>query len=86
MILTSVVNLASSVAFALVCIYGNPYHRDTSQIWDRITSFVYDNQGSPILCMGDFNDLLYDIDRSSPNVNRYHMHAFCTIVKQCVFT
>lgn len=84
-ILASVVNIASNVAFALICIYGDPYHRDTSKIWDNITSFVYDNQGSPILCMGDLNDLLYDVDKSSPIVNKYRMHAFCSIVKNYGF-
>lgn len=80
-ILASVVNIASNVDFALICIYGDPYHRDTSKIWDNITSFVYDNQGSPVLCMGDLNDLLYDVDKSSPIVNKYRMHAFRSLLK-----
>lgn len=82
-ILASVVNPVSSVYFALVCIYGDPYHRNTSDIWDRIASFVYDNQGSPILCMGDLNDILYDADKSSPFVNQSRVYAFRHIVKHC---
>ena len=82
-ILASVVNLESSVPFAIVCIYGDPYHRQTSDIWDRIASFVYDNQGNPILCMGDSNDILYDADKSSPFVNYSRLHAFRCIVKKC---
>lgn len=75
-ILASIVNSASSVSFALVCIYGDPYHRHTSDIWDRIASFVYDNQGNPILCMGDLNDILYDADKSSPFVNHFSLACF----------
>lgn len=35
--------------------------------------------------MGDLNDILYDEDKSSPNVNKYRMHAFRALVKQCGF-
>lgn len=84
-ILASVMNIASNVEFALVCIYGDPHHRYTSQIWDCITTFVYDNLGKPILCMGDLNDILYDVDKSSHRINIYHMHAFRALVKQCGF-
>ncbi|SPT20328.1 unnamed protein product [Triticum aestivum] len=32
-ILANVVHLASGVNFFLICIYGDPYHRQTSAIW-----------------------------------------------------
>ena len=69
--------------FALACIYGDPYHRQTNLIWDQITSFVYDSGTLPILCMGDMNDLLYDIDKNSPITNRSRMSAFQSLVKSC---
>jgi hypothetical protein len=84
-ILANVVHLASGTSFCLVCMYGDPYHRQTSEIWDQISNFVYDNLGKPIICMGDLNDLLYDTDASSANVNYYRMSAFRAMVKNCGF-
>lgn len=84
-ILAKVVNIASKLEYALVCLYGDPYHRQTTQIWNEIASFVYDNLGNPVLCMGDLNEILYDADKSTPNVNIYRMHAFRFLVKQCGF-
>ena len=69
--------------FGLVCIYGDPYHRQTRLIWDQITTFVHDNGNLPMLCMGDMNDLLYDMDKSSPVSNRSRMNAFQSLVKSC---
>uniref|UniRef100_A0ACD5Z811 Uncharacterized protein n=1 Tax=Avena sativa TaxID=4498 RepID=A0ACD5Z811_AVESA len=69
-ILATVVHGSSNQKFGLVCIYGDPYHRQTSQIWDEIATFVYDNSGLPMLCIGDMNDILYDMDKSSTNKNR----------------
>jgi hypothetical protein len=67
-ILALVVHIATSVKFALVCVYGDPHHRLTKMIWDHISAFVYDNLGSPVLCMGDLNDIMSPADTSSPNV------------------
>jgi hypothetical protein len=33
-ILATCINRASNQQFGLVCIYGDPYHRETNQIWD----------------------------------------------------
>ena len=74
---------ATNQKFGLVCIYGDPYHRQTSLIWNQITSFVYNNATLPMLCMGDMNDLLYDIDKSTPVTNRFRMNAFQSFVKSC---
>jgi hypothetical protein len=82
-ILATVVVTASNQKFGLVCIYGDPYHRQTSQIWDEVAAFVYDNSKIPMLCLGDMNDLLYDMEKSSPNINRSRMHAFSSFVKEC---
>ena len=69
--------------FGLVCVYGDPYHRQTALIWSQVANFVYDNSNLPILCMGDMNDLMYDTDKSSPNINRNRMNAFRSFVKNC---
>jgi hypothetical protein len=44
---------------------------------------MYDNPILPLLFMGDMNDLLYDIDNNSTNINRARMFAFRALVKQC---
>ena len=82
-ILATCVNTTSNHQFGLVCIYGDPYHRETSQIWDQVASFVYDNSSMPMLCLGDMNELLYDTDKNSPKINRSRMTAFRAFVKHC---
>ena len=84
-ILASVVNIASGQEFGLVCIYGDPYHHQTNVIWDQIATFVFDNPGKPMLCMGDMNKILYDMDKSSPYVSSHRLHAFRSLVKNCGF-
>jgi hypothetical protein len=83
LILATAVVMSSNQKFGLICIYGDPYHRQTSQIWNDVAGFVYDNSSLPMLCIGDMNELLYDIDKSSPNINRSHMYAFRSFVKNC---
>jgi hypothetical protein len=70
-------------SFGLVCIYGDPYHRQTAAIWDQIVNFVYDNSNLPMLCIGDMNDLMYDSDKSSPNINRARLYNFRQHVRNC---
>jgi hypothetical protein len=48
-----------------------------------VADFVYDNSKLPKLCLGDMNDLLYDMDKRSPNINHSRMHAFSSFVKEC---
>ena len=84
-ILANVVHLASGVHFCLICIYGDPYHRQTSAIWNQVSTFVYDNLGKPMICMGDLNDILYDTDGCNGSVNYFRMSAFRSIVKNCGF-
>lgn len=78
-------NISTNQKFGLVCIYGDPYHRQTSDIWNMIADFVYDNPSLPMVCIGDMNNILYDMDKSSSNINRSHMCAFRHLVKQCGF-
>jgi hypothetical protein len=60
---------ANGQIFALVCFYGDPYHCQTSMIWDQAATFPYDNCIMPMICIKDMNKLLYDIDKNSSNVN-----------------
>ena len=83
LILANATIRTSNQKFSLVCIYGDPYHRQTSLIWDQIASFAYDSGNLPMLCMGDMNDLLCDMDKSTPVVNRTRMNAFQSLVKNC---
>uniref|UniRef100_A0A8R7VE86 Endonuclease/exonuclease/phosphatase domain-containing protein n=1 Tax=Triticum urartu TaxID=4572 RepID=A0A8R7VE86_TRIUA len=84
-ILANVVHVASGVEFCLVCIYGDPYHRQTTVIWNQVATFVYDNLGKPMICMGDMNDILYDIDKCNASVNYYRMSSFRSLIKNCGF-
>ena len=84
-ILANVIHRASGIEFGLVCIYGDPYHRQTKAIWDQVANFVYDNLGKPMLCMGDLNDILYDIDKCNANVNFCRMSAFRALIKNYGF-
>jgi hypothetical protein len=62
-ILATAVNTSTSFKFGLVCIYGDPYHCQTSTIWNEVAAFVYDNPSLPMLCLGDMNDMLYDMGK-----------------------
>ncbi|XP_071678491.1 uncharacterized protein [Lolium perenne] len=37
----------------------------------------------PVMCMGDMNELLYDMDKNSININRSRMNAFRLMIKNC---
>ena len=83
LILALATDRARSQKFGLICVYGDPYHRQTASIWSQVANFVYDNSNLPILCMGDMNDLLYDTDKSSSVINRTRMHTFRSFVRNC---
>lgn len=38
-----------------------------------------------MICMGDMNDILYDMDKCNANVNHYRMSAFRALIKNCGF-
>jgi hypothetical protein len=82
-ILATVVYSTRNLKFGLVCIYGDPYHRQTSAIWEEVAAFVHDNSTLPMLCMGDMNELLYDMDKNALNINRNRMYAFRSFIKNC---
>jgi hypothetical protein len=83
MILALVVDRTANVEFALTCIYGDPHHRHTKFIWDQISSFVNENLGKPVVCLGDLNDIMCDLETTSTNVNKNRMRAFNSYIKQC---
>ena len=83
LILATATIRSTSQKFSLVCIYGDPYHRQTSSIWNQIATFVYDSENLPMLCMGDMNDLLYDTEKNTPVINRSRLNAFQSLVKSC---
>uniref|UniRef100_A0ACD5Z5F5 Uncharacterized protein n=2 Tax=Avena sativa TaxID=4498 RepID=A0ACD5Z5F5_AVESA len=72
---------SSNFYFGLVCIYGDPYHRNTNQIWDQVATFIYDNASLTVICIGDMNELPYDEDKSSLNINRNRINAFRLMIK-----
>uniref|UniRef100_A0ACD5W649 Uncharacterized protein n=1 Tax=Avena sativa TaxID=4498 RepID=A0ACD5W649_AVESA len=82
-ILATAVYNTTNQKFGLVCIYGDPYDRQTSQIWNDVAAFVYDNPSIPMLCIGDMNELFNDMDKNLPNINRSRMYAFRSFVKNC---
>jgi hypothetical protein len=40
----------TSQQFGLVCIYGDPHHRNTTTIWSQVLQFVVTNTALPICC------------------------------------
>jgi hypothetical protein len=83
MILALVVNRTTNVEFSLGCVYGDPHHCDTRMIWDHVSNFFIDNLGKPVVCLGDLNEILCDAETTSIHVNKYHMRAINSYVKQC---
>jgi hypothetical protein len=51
-------------------------------IWDQVSSFVNDNLGKPVICLGDLNDIMCHEDTTSINANKYRMRAFNSYIKQ----
>lgn len=64
LILATVTISSSNQKFGLVCVYGDPYHRQTNLIWEQVASFVYNNCNLTMLCIGDMNELLYDMEKN----------------------
>jgi hypothetical protein len=83
MILAIIIDKITNSDFVLACIYGDPHHRHTKMIWDHVSNFVHENLGKPVVCFGDLNEILCDVDTTSVNVHKYRMRTFNTYVKQC---
>jgi hypothetical protein len=61
------VNKSSMKQYGLVCVYGDPHHRATSEIWDQVLNFVVSNSSLPIFCMGDLNELMHINEKLGPS-------------------
>ena len=83
LILATFVNIATSIEFVLVCVYRDPHHRQTRAIWNQIAIFVCENVDKPVVCFGDLNNIMCDVDTTSSNINKHRMRAFNSYVKQC---
>jgi len=79
-------NSASMQQYGLLCIYGDPHHLATSDIWRQVLNFVVNNSNLPILCMGDMNNIMHVNEKLGPTrVDVRHINNFCSHVKQCGF-
>lgn len=75
LVLGSVVNISTNFSFSLVCVYGDPHHHKTKEIWKLIEDFVASSPGKPVYCMSDFNDILNPLEKDSPVVSNQHRMA-----------
>ena len=76
----------TSDQYGLVCIYGDPHHRNTSTMWNRVLTFVVNHSTLPILAMGDMNELMHASEKCGPgrpDIRRINL--FCDYLKQCGF-
>lgn len=70
--------------FSLICIYGDPHQKNTSLIWQDVSTFVLDNPDTPTFCMGDLNNIMNVSEKCGPKpANHQRINAFCSLVKQC---
>uniref|UniRef100_A0ACD5WIG9 Uncharacterized protein n=1 Tax=Avena sativa TaxID=4498 RepID=A0ACD5WIG9_AVESA len=83
MILAILVDRTTNIDFVLACIYGDPHHRHTRIIRDHVYNFVCEYHGKPVVCLGDLNDIMCDMDTTSTNINKFRMRTFNSYVKQC---
>ena len=71
-VLAFVVNRATAVSFNLVCMYGDPHHQHTNDIWHDVEAFVVQSQDSPTLCIGDLNNIMHPVrERIGENNSLY---------------
>jgi hypothetical protein len=88
LILASCTYKQTMFKFGLICMYGDPYHQNTSTIWATVQAFVvnYHGHGMPMLCIGDLNNIMSASEKHGPlpaNLNR--ISNFCCMVKNCGF-
>jgi hypothetical protein len=70
--------------YGLICIYGDPHHRTTREIWERVLNFVLQNRNLPMFCMGDLNELLHVNEKLGPTrADANCIYEFSSCVKQC---
>lgn len=83
-ILAACVYKPTSSHFNLVCVYGDPHHKQTNLIWQDVSTFVLASPDNPTICMGDLNELMNASEKCGPrNANLSRINDFCCMVKQC---
>ncbi|GJN20551.1 hypothetical protein PR202_gb07943 [Eleusine coracana subsp. coracana] len=86
LILAQGVYIPSNQNFNLVCMYRDPYHLKTNEIWEEVSTFVLDNPNTPTFCMGDLNNIMHVNEKSGPSpANAARIRNFCCLVKDCGF-
>ncbi|KAJ1258358.1 hypothetical protein BS78_10G069200 [Paspalum vaginatum] len=83
-VFASVVQISTNVSFNLICMYGDPHHKQTNHIWQDVTAFVIQNHDRPTFCMGDLNNIMHPNEKwgpAPPCLSR--INNFCALVKQC---
>ncbi|KAI5336490.1 hypothetical protein L3X38_015758 [Prunus dulcis] len=66
MIDTIVTNASDSSLARVSWVYGPPHYRDKARFWDSLDRFSWNNN-TPWLCTGDFNELLWQHEKSGGN-------------------
>jgi hypothetical protein len=75
-------NNTSQQQYGLVCIYGDPHHRNTDVIWQQVQQFVMQNSNLSMFCMGDLNEIMHAHEKlGSTRVNVNRINAFCAYAK-----
>ncbi|WVZ77029.1 LOW QUALITY PROTEIN: hypothetical protein U9M48_024932 [Paspalum notatum var. saurae] len=71
-------------SFTLVYIYGDPHHARTDMIWQDVFNFVANYPNTPVLCMGDMNNITNVREKLGPNpANQACISNFCAWIKYC---
>jgi hypothetical protein len=82
-ILASCVEKPTSMNFNLVCVYGDPHHKQTNLIWQDVSTFVLASPDNPTFSMGDLNELMNPSKKCGPRyANISGINEFCCRVKQ----
>ncbi|GJN09889.1 hypothetical protein PR202_ga27938 [Eleusine coracana subsp. coracana] len=83
LILATVMCKPSNKLYNRVCIYGDPHHCHTNEIWEEVSHFVLLNPDIPTFCMGDLNNIMHVNEKYGPTAAR--ICNFCCLVKNCGF-
>ncbi|GJN40476.1 hypothetical protein PR202_gb29691 [Eleusine coracana subsp. coracana] len=86
LILASTMCKPNNKLYNLVCIYGDPHHCRTTEIWEEVSHFAQNYPDTPTLCMGDLNNIMHVNENCGPaTANTARIRIFCCLVKNCGF-
>ncbi|WVZ70254.1 hypothetical protein U9M48_018931 [Paspalum notatum var. saurae] len=72
------------MSFNLICMYGDPNHSRTDEIWQIVLNFIAKNPHMPVLCMGDMNNIMNVREKLGSNLaNCARISNFCVWIKEC---